>query len=180
MRRRIAVVGDILSTSGSVVEYPIAMSVSFYGHQPALIGGDAFCEICRSMGKIVKAGGMNRRFLKDREIALDGDQVVCKCSEPPQIVALLARETWHEDQSAPALADAADRAAAASENLKVEHFSEQFTLKDVQGRPLAGALYTLKTAAGVMIRGVTDGEGRTGRYTSDGEQIVAVYLGHRE
>lgn len=179
MRRRIAVVGDILSTSGRVVEYPPVMNVSFYGHQPALIGGDAFCEICRSMGQIIKAGGTNRRFLKDREIALDGDQVVCKCAERPHIVALLARETWHEDRSGPASANATDNAAA-SGSVKAERFSEQFILKDAQGRPLAGALYTLKTASGVMIRGVTDDAGRTGRYASDCEQIVAVYLGHRE
>lgn len=70
MRRRIAVVGDILSTSGRVVEYPPVKSV----------------------GQIIKAGGMNRRFLKDREIALDGDLVVCKCAERHVLVPLFQFE----------------------------------------------------------------------------------------
>jgi hypothetical protein len=177
MRRRIAAVGDILSTGGHVADYPADMNVTFYGHQPALIGGDAYCKICNCTGKIVKAGGPSRRLLKDREIALDGDQVLCNCAVPPQIVALLARSTWHEDGADQVQESAAD---LVSDEAAINNFSERFTLKDSQGVPLAGAFYTLKTASGLLIRGVTDEAGRTQRYKSDGEQVVSVFLGHRE
>ncbi|MBN3857789.1 PAAR domain-containing protein [Paraburkholderia sp. Ac-20340] len=180
MRRRIAVVGDKLSSGGYVLNYTPLINVTFYGHLAALIGGDAYCEVCRSTGAIAKSGGPSRRNLQEREIALDGDEVRCKCASPPHIVAVFAGETWHEDGANPVTASAQRGVNPALENLQTLEFSEQFTLKDAEGRPLADVFYTLKTQTGMLIRGVTDSAGRTRRYTSDGEQVVAVYLGHRE
>ncbi|UXU91974.1 PAAR domain-containing protein [Burkholderia sp. S-53] len=95
MNRRIAVVGDSLSSGGTISAYD-GPRFLVHGHQAALIGGSAFCTACQSIGTIAKAGGPYR--LKFRgEVALDDDVVLCGCSTPPRIVALLAGEAWCSD-----------------------------------------------------------------------------------
>ncbi|WP_239511434.1 PAAR domain-containing protein [Burkholderia sp. JP2-270] len=95
MNRRIAVVGDSLSSGGTISPYD-GPRFLVHGHQAALIGGSAFCPACQSIGTIAKAGGPYR--LKFRgEVALDDDVVLCGCSTPPRIVALLAGEAWCSD-----------------------------------------------------------------------------------
>ncbi|MBN3843950.1 PAAR domain-containing protein [Burkholderia sp. Ac-20349] len=95
MNRRIAVVGDKLSSGGTISPYGGPLFL-VHGHQAALIGGSAFCTACQSTGTIAKAGGPYR--LKFRgEVALDDDIVLCGCSMPPRITALLAGDAWCSD-----------------------------------------------------------------------------------
>jgi hypothetical protein len=96
MMRRIAVVGDELSPGGGQLKGYAGRPAFFNGHQPALIGGDAYCEVCRSVGIIAKSGGP-RRMQFMGEIALDGDIVLCRCAIPPRIHAVLAGEKWYDD-----------------------------------------------------------------------------------
>ncbi|MGT2452917.1 PAAR domain-containing protein [Cupriavidus basilensis] len=100
MRRRIACVGDELERGGKIL--PNAGRGCTFGnpgHQAALIGGQAYCEACKSTGTIAKASGP-RRMQFMGEIALDGDIVLCRCPTPPRIVARLAGEKWFEDMAA--------------------------------------------------------------------------------
>jgi len=96
MKRRIAVVGDSLSTGGLVLEDG-GLPVKFMGHQVALIGGHAFCAACKSPGIIAKSGGSYRSGIMGKETALDGDIVLCGCPVHPRIVATLGGESWAED-----------------------------------------------------------------------------------
>jgi uncharacterized Zn-binding protein involved in type VI secretion len=57
MKRRIAVVGDTLTSGGYVLPYEQKTGFTFHGHEVALIGSDAYCATCKSTGTIVKAGG---------------------------------------------------------------------------------------------------------------------------
>jgi hypothetical protein len=97
MERRIAVVGDHLSSGGYILPAE-GSPFTFMEHQVALIGGQAFCAACKSNGVIAKAGGPYRmEFIA--EVALDGDIVLCKCDQPPKIVAVLSGESWCDDGS---------------------------------------------------------------------------------
>lgn len=40
--------------------------------------------------------------------------------------------------------------------------------------------YTVKLRSGAFTHGVTDTQGRTKRYATDGAQPIEVYLGHHE
>jgi len=97
VRRRIACVGDTLSNGGKVLPYA-GHPCLFHGNQVALIGGDAFCEACKSVGKIAKTGG-SRRINFMGETAADGDMVLCKCPIPPRIIATLSGNSWCEDEA---------------------------------------------------------------------------------
>ncbi|MFG6449826.1 PAAR domain-containing protein [Roseateles sp. BYS180W] len=98
--RQLACVGDPLQHGGRVL--PPGAGTNGMGPGPqvahafALMGGLAHCERCKSDGVIVKSGGPKRPRAQ-QEIALDGDLVACKCSQPPRIVATLAQGVMAED-----------------------------------------------------------------------------------
>lgn len=57
-------------------------------------------------------------------------------------------------------------------------YDEQFQLKDDDNLILAGMPYTVMLPSGERIHGVTDEEGRTGRYRTEGAEYIEVCLGH--
>jgi hypothetical protein len=176
MRRRIAVVGDDLSGGGKILPYVQKLSYRAHGHVIALIGGKVYCDACKGMGVIAKAGGPRRSFyLSAHEVALDQDAVMCDCATPRQIVATLAGETWFDD-----LAEWNATASGSSTGLRLESYDEKFTLRDARGRALANSFYTVRLPTGELVHGVTDGGGNTARYATGGAYRIAVYLGHRE
>jgi uncharacterized Zn-binding protein involved in type VI secretion len=78
MMRLLLCVGDEPQTGGYTVNSntrPFGVS----GHPVAIIGGNAYCNACKSMGLIAKAGGPRRINHTPHEIALDGDILLCKC-----------------------------------------------------------------------------------------------------
>ncbi|WP_244438830.1 PAAR domain-containing protein [Paraburkholderia dilworthii] len=90
--------GDTLSSGGRILAYAQSVAFRFRGHMAALIGGEAYCDVCKSSGTIAKTGGPRRmHYMTTRDVALDGDVVLCKCGTPPRIVATLSLESWYED-----------------------------------------------------------------------------------
>jgi uncharacterized Zn-binding protein involved in type VI secretion len=98
MMRRIAVVGDKLDNDGEICSYE-APQFLVHGHQAALIGGEAYCPVCKTTGYIAKDGGPRRMNFFMGEIAAHDDTVVCGCSEHPRIFAMLAGEAWYDDMA---------------------------------------------------------------------------------
>ncbi|MCG5075144.1 hypothetical protein [Paraburkholderia tagetis] len=146
----------------------------------AFIGDKAYCSRCDSVGLIAYGAGLNeRRRLNDlanggRRQAVGDDIVLCKCAEPPRIIAVYGR-TWKihdrgEDKAIPA-AEAPGRSHA---------YDQRFTVTDATGNALANTWYTVRMPSGDFLHGVTDSSGRTARYETDGTQQLALYLGHRE
>jgi len=131
MMRRIAVVGDELTSGGHVVDSGHVATLSFMGYKGAQIGGLAHCDACGSDGTIAKAGGPRRMGIMGRENALDGDIVLCQCSEHPRIVASLAGNTTFEDESfggqvfqySPSQVSGSSQTVAASEEIEAECFA---------------------------------------------------------
>jgi hypothetical protein len=100
MKRRIAVVDDMLTSGGWILDYEQLTGFFFHGRKAALLGNKAYCEKCKSTGTLAKAGGPYRlHYHSTREIALDNDIVLCNCDTPPRIIARLSGESWCWDRS---------------------------------------------------------------------------------
>jgi uncharacterized Zn-binding protein involved in type VI secretion len=98
MMRRMAVVGDKLDNDGEICSYD-GPQFLIHGHQAALIGGAAYCPVCKTTGYIAKDGGPRRMNFFISEIAAHDDVIVCGCSEHPRIFAMLGGEAWYDDMA---------------------------------------------------------------------------------
>lgn len=179
MNRRIAVVGDSLSSGGTISRYD-GPRFLVHGHQAALIGGSAFCPACQSIGTIAKAGGPYR--LKFRgEVALDDDVVLCGCSTPPRIVALLAGEAWCSDGLKGLGEVVSSRTTTGGvASIRKGAFHQQVAATVASGaivRP-EGYPYYIETADGRVHSGVLDASGELPRiHTGDASGEFTVYWG---
>ncbi|MDM0075081.1 PAAR domain-containing protein [Variovorax sp. J2P1-59] len=176
MMRRFAAVGDTLRDGGRILPY--ASRPFTFGdarHQVALIGGQAYCEACNSIGTIAKTGGPRRlKFMG--EAALDGDVVLCHCPSPPPIVAKLAGEAWYEDMGGGN--DAVDRISPAQNILPASspRFDQQIQiLNEGTGLPLARIRYRLTGADGTF-EGRTDDQGMTERVSCDYDATITLEI----
>ncbi len=172
MNRRIAVVGDSLSSGGRINSYS-GPPFLIHGHQAALIGGSAFCTACQSVGIIAKAGGPYRLKFQG-EVALDRDIVLCGCPTPPSIVALLSGEAWCEDRLKGLGEVISSRTATGGvASIKKGAFDEQVEVKTSGGSTSdspGGYPYFIETTDGRIHSGVLDD-------TGDGSGNYTVYWG---
>lgn len=176
MMRRIAVVDDALKDGGKILPYS-GRTCTFgdAGHQAALIGGQAYCEACKSVGTIAKAGG-SRRMNFMGEVALDGDLVLCKCPAPQRIVATLAGNAWYEDMGGGNGTSAAVSPAQSIFAASSPCYDQQIQiLNEDTGQPLARVRYRLRGDAGTF-EGRTDANGMTERVASDGAATVTLEI----
>ncbi|WP_233863503.1 PAAR domain-containing protein [Paraburkholderia adhaesiva] len=175
MMRRVAVVGDELTSKGHILPYEQAHGCSFHGHKAALIGGEAYCEKCKSIGWIAKAGGPYRpKYGTTREIALDGDIVLCRCPVPPHIIATLSGESRSTDENHGLSA----RSYQSADNNSGEFHDEKFQLLDGKsGQPLGHVEYAIVRQTGAIEQGVTDAGGYTHLLSSTLEsEMIDIYM----
>ncbi|MBN3837802.1 PAAR domain-containing protein [Burkholderia sp. Ac-20349] len=180
MNRRIAVVGDSLSSGGRINSYS-GPPFLIHGHQAALIGGSAFCTACQSVGIIAKAGGPYRLKFQG-EVALDRDIVLCGCPTPPSIIALLSGEAWCEDRLKGLGEVISSRTATGGvASIKKGAFDEQVEVKTSGGSTSdspGGYPYYIETTDGRIHSGVLDATGELPRvHTGDGSGNYTVYWG---
>ncbi|GAB7522252.1 PAAR domain-containing protein [Paraburkholderia sp. 2C] len=184
MKRRIAVVGDTLTSGGYVLPYEQKTGFTFHGHAAALIGGNAYCETCHSTGTIAKAGGPKRiSYMGAREAALDRDIVLCKCERHPQIIAVHAGNSTVDDE--------AERYAAAARSTEMNRsdasnahayarpgaaYDEQVAAR-ARHAALPGYPYVIETADGKCIRGRIDGTGHLPRVHTDSDVTYSIHWG---
>jgi hypothetical protein len=186
MRRRFAVVGDKLNNDGEIIHYiGMEFTIGNVGRKVALIGGAAYCPVCKTNGYIARNGGPGRMTLGSDEIALDKDWVVCRCPERPHIVALLAGEAWHEDVGGSlgtyescATSDSNGFTSAPFASSASSNFDELFRLLDSEtGEPLASFEYAIERANGEIEYGLTDKNGNTHLLSSTANaESINLYL----
>ncbi|ABX17068.1 PAAR domain-containing protein [Burkholderia multivorans] len=179
MNRRIAVVGDGLSSGGTIAPYG-GPRLLVHGHQAALIGGQAFCAACKTTGIIAKAGGPYRlRF--QGEVALEHDIVLCGCSTPPSIVAILAGEAWCDDRLEGLGEVVSSRTSTDGVvSLKKGAFDEQIeaATRDSISGGWENYPYYIETVDGRIYSGVLDARGTLPRVnTGDESHNYTVYWG---
>jgi len=178
MMRRIAVVGDALLNGGTVLPYPGPQcTFGSAGHQVALIAGRAYCEACKSVGIIAKAGGPRRMEFMG-EVALDGDEVLCKCPTPQHIVAALAGDAWYEDMGggerpSHAASTGGPHAAAASTGASASHDEQTYLVSP----HLEGVPYYIETSDGRTFSGSAPADGALPRVVTQGEEEYTVFWG---
>jgi hypothetical protein len=175
MMRRVAVVGDQLDTGGQIEPY--AGSVCTWGdagHQVALIGGEAYCEACRSVGSIAKSGGP-RRIQFMGETAADGDIVLCKCASPPRIVAKLAGESWCDDMAESMGTVIFGRAGGGAASVVVGAYDEQ--VRAVGRGAFEGYPYFIETEDGRTHAGRIDASCHLPRIYTDSGDDYTVHWG---
>ena len=178
--------GDLLDNGGnshviggaphSTIEGPDGRS-----HGQTHLGHQAWCSVCQSFGEIVAGAGISDYLrgwdgILGAQEAVGGDIVICKCDQHPRVVSVYARSCDYIDTSD---ASAASLPAASVSAPRV-HYDEQFTLRDGEGRLLAETYYTVRLPSGLLQHGLTDSQGRTGRYETKGTQSIRIYLGHKQ
>lgn len=178
MMRRIAVVGDALQNGGTILAYSgPPCTFGSPGHQVALIGGQAYCEACESTGTITKAGGPDRMHFMG-EVALDGDEVLCRCPTPQRIVAVLAGNAWYEDmgsgERASHVSGASLAHAAAAAMVASTAHDEQ---THIVSPHLEGVPYYIETSDGRVFSGCIPANGVLPRVVTQGEEAYTVFWG---
>jgi hypothetical protein len=168
MMRRIAVVGDRLDNDGEICHYEgLSFTIGDAGRLAALIGGGAYCPVCKTTGYIARAGGPRRMTLGISEIALDQDVVICACPENPRIHARLSGETWYDDlierfgSVLPKKISAGKKShAAASEQDTRDgpHVCWVLARDSVTGEPIRNAEYIARLG-NISRQGTTDADG---------------------
>jgi len=184
MMRRLAVVGDKLDNDGEICSYD-GPQFLVHGHQAALIGGAAYCPVCKTTGYIAKDGGPRRMSFFISEIAAHNDVVVCGCSEHPRIFAMLAGEAWYDDMAEALrsirLQSAANAgiSAATVETFKQaggegKHTSWFYVQDSVTGEPLRNQSFVARVA-GNKQSGKTDASGYA-KIETDGESTIDLHV----
>ncbi|WP_094781349.1 hypothetical protein [Paraburkholderia ribeironis] len=147
----------------------------------AFIGDKAYCEKYDSTGTIMGGARVSNehRMIDEenggRRQAVGGDYVLCKCSERPQVIARYGRNWFIEDEG-----DVTQRAGRMNVPTPPLIYDEQFTLLGITGKTLSDTYYTVRMPSGRLLHGITDSQGRTGRYETDGAQSIHIYPGHKE
>ena len=173
--------GDPTSHHGVVLEGSL-MDICM-GQPIAFIGHKVHCPQCKGDYPIVE--GVLTTTIYGKGVAVAGMKTSCGAV----LIATQFTDTveWSTGASgsstaataAKALSSAAAVAVGASKAVpELKPFDEQFVLFNEEKRVLAEMPYTVKLPSGELVRGVTDLEGRTGRYVTDAAQSIEIYLGH--
>ncbi|RQR49579.1 PAAR domain-containing protein [Burkholderia sp. Bp9126] len=174
MLRKLAVVGDSLSSGGNILPHD-GPRVTTNGHQIALIGAPAFCAACKATGVVAKSGGPYRMSMSG-EAALDQDIVICGCPNPPKIVAALGGDMWCDDMvEGHGKVVSSLTAAGGVASVKKGAYDEQVKATEHQAE---GLPYYIETADGRVHFGRLDANGTLPRvYTGDDPGAYTVHWG---
>ncbi|SDR40794.1 hypothetical protein SAMN05443245_5616 [Paraburkholderia fungorum] len=148
-------------------------------HRLAFSGDGAHCPRCDSTGLITYGSSPGTRHpLIDhvnggRRQAVGGDIVLCKCADPPRIIAEYRRMVNR---------NRGEERAASIARTSARNFGQdkQFMLTDGERKALADTYYTVRTTTGELQPDVTGSFGRTTRYTTKDAQRLHVCIGRRE
>ncbi|WP_350030139.1 PAAR domain-containing protein [Caballeronia sp. GAWG1-1] len=179
-----AVVGDKLDNDGEICSYE-GPQFLVHGHQAALIGGAAYCPVCKTTGYIAKVGGPRRMNFFISEIAAHDDVVICGCSEHPRIFAMLAGEAWYDDMAESLGVIKQQLAANSGIPAEIAETVEQIGSKDkyaswfyvqdsITGEALRNQSFVARVA-GVKQSGKTDASGYA-KIETDGESTIDLHV----
>lgn len=174
--------GDPTSHGGAVLEG--SLSDICMGQPIAYLGHKVQCPQCKGAFPIIE--GVLTTTFYGRGVALAGMKTACGAV----LIATQFTDTveWstgaggapHAGSAAAAMAVAVAGAAAgaASGPAPPEVFDEQYALVDEDKRALCDMPYTARLPSGELFHGITDLEGRTKRFVTDGAQQIEIEIGH--
>ena len=180
--------GDPTSHGGVVLEG--SLTDICMGKPIAYIGHKVQCPQCKGTFPIIE--GVLTTTFYGKGVALAGMKTACGAvlvaTQFTDIVeqgsgaaagaaATAAAKSTAAVSAAAALA-AGEAGAAPNSPPEAEVFDEQFAFVDEDKQPLGEIPYTVKLPSGEFFHGVTDPEGRTERFATDGAQELEIYIGH--
>jgi uncharacterized Zn-binding protein involved in type VI secretion len=182
--------GDPTSHGGVVLEG--SLSDICMGKPIAYIGHKVQCPKCKGVFPIIE--GVFTTTFYGKGVALAGMKTACGAvlvatqftdiveqgggggaSSVAAASTAAARSTAVASTAASLAAGVAD--AAPNSQPEAEVFDEQYAFVD-EKQPLGEIPYTVKLPSGEFFHGVTDPEGRTERFVTDGAQQLEIYIGH--
>ncbi|MRW92676.1 hypothetical protein GJ699_22005 [Duganella sp. FT80W] len=180
MQRYHITLGASTSAGGKVISASSCCSIN--GIAVALEGDTLLCPACRSQGKIRIFGPRIPESWNGKQVALQDDLCVCKCTPPPR---LIANQSLKCQSVGGAPADdhtATQTASAAREEMQSAALgddAQQVALRfldELTQAPLDAKRYRLELSDKV-IEGVTDSHGYTQPITAaDRSQLLAWQL----
>lgn len=176
MRRYFVRVGDKTTAGGTVTQGE--ESFEYRGKAVAYEGAEIYCHTCTSTGRIANTPPYRTMLIKGKQIALDNDICLCKCTPHPRLIASqnTGSMTFDRHESAQAGFHAGANPLLASSGSVC--FDDQFKLlDDVTGLPLANIEYAVLHANGTIEHGATDRSGHTHLLSSTAEsETVHIYI----
>lgn len=179
-----AVEGDPLTTGGRTFASGKVGTIEDESGRPrrmVFIGDEAHCDKCNSTGAITYGASVSegRRMVDlangGRRQAVGGDMVLCKCADPPRVIAVHGIKWRIFDQTETAVTPS--RASVRS-TLQHATYDEQYTLIGADGRPLAGVRYRVHSGPSVVTSGITDSSGKTQRIATIGSKTLRLEIAH--
>jgi uncharacterized Zn-binding protein involved in type VI secretion len=184
MQRYHITLGADTSVGGKVISASSCCSID--GVIVALEGDVIFCPACKSPGKIKIFGPRIPESWNGKQVALQDDLCVCKCTPPPRLIANQQRKYQvvgggedggiHDSTAAATQVASAARAAEQVTALGDEERIALRLMDDVTQAPLVSHRYRLELG-GKVIEGVTDGCGYTQPLNAaERAQLVAWHI----
>jgi hypothetical protein len=146
----------------------------------AYLGHQAWCETCQSLG-VIQAGSGIADYLRgwdltiNKQEAVDGDIVICKCKRHPRLVAVYGRRSSYEDTLGGGALIPQTTGHSAGPAVS-KPYDEQFTLKDSDGVPLANVHYRIIVDGKRVVTGTTNANGKTVRVATEGALYLKLQL----
>jgi len=170
MRRYNLKEGD-KATSGATVLEGIDRD-THHGVPLAFIGATLHCPACKSLGVLAGVGPRWPDTSMGKELALDGDMCVCKCTPSPRVIA--SQYDMYQDLESH---DLESMGYTPSGIPLLYYHDEQITLRDRRTRRiLADVDYRVKDGSSVIASGKTDAKGRTERVKTDNKQNFVIEI----
>lgn len=169
--------GDPTSHGGIVLEG--SLTDICMGQPIAYIGHKVQCPQCKGAFPIIE--GVLTTTFYGKGVALAGMKTACGAV----LVATQFTDTveWSSGAGDAATTKAAPAVAAMAGVLAsaepLEVFDEQYAFEDENKKALHDMPYTVKLPSGEFFHGVTDLEGRTKRFATNGDQLLEIHIGHR-
>ena len=177
MMRLLLCIGDEPETGGAIESSGARYTIM--GHEVALIGALVHCNACNSSGPLVKAGGPRRPWHRGVEVAHEGDIVLCKCGQPPRMIATMQSTSRNDDMVESMGNVSTHRHAPTLPSASLEIFDESFVLRDRQThRALAHVRYRVRSSSGVVGHGITDASGRIARIQTSRAENITIEIQH--
>ncbi|KAF1034906.1 MAG: hypothetical protein GAK33_05129 [Burkholderia lata] len=176
MKRYFVRIGD-QTTAGGTVEQG-EDSYTHDGKAVAYAGANINCPACGTIGKIENIPPHHTMLLMGKQIALDSDICVCKCTPPPRLLASQNTAFMSFEGIEPAQVELRSDEWALNTTTQSGRFDDQFKLFDAgTGMPLANKEYAILRTNGSVEHGTTDRNGCTHLLSSTTEsETVHIYI----
>ncbi|WP_250453561.1 PAAR domain-containing protein [Caballeronia sp. ATUFL_M2_KS44] len=174
MRRYFLKVGDKSTAGGLVLEGE--STTMHHGTPLTSLGALVFCHACKSQGRLVGQGPRRPVTIMGKQVALDGDLCLCKCTPTPLMLASQST-AFEEFESGELQRMGFQPNGTPIETTPKRDFDERVQIMDERNRPLACVPYHIRTSRGIVYKGITDASGYCPRVYTEQAESLEIALG---